>query len=48
MTSGWRGGDTLTCMGTGFRLATVTPGGTPHLVPVVFAPVDDALYSADA
>ena len=28
------------------RLATVTPGGAPHLVPVVFALVDDYLYSA--
>jgi PPOX class probable F420-dependent enzyme len=28
------------------RLATVTPGGTPHLVPVVFALVGDVLYSA--
>ena len=28
------------------RLATVTPGGTPHLVPVVFALVDDVLYTA--
>src|SRR5450631_981802 len=28
------------------RLATVTPSGAPHLVPVVFALVDDVLYSA--
>jgi PPOX class probable F420-dependent enzyme len=28
------------------RLATVTPGGAPHLVPVVFALVEDVLYSA--
>lgn len=28
------------------RLATVTPSGKPHLVPVVFALVDDVLYSA--
>jgi PPOX class probable F420-dependent enzyme len=28
------------------RLATVTPAGAPHLVPVVFAVVDDYLYSA--
>lgn len=28
------------------RLATVTPNGTPHLVPVVFALVDDFLYTA--
>jgi PPOX class probable F420-dependent enzyme len=28
------------------RLATVTPAGAPHLVPVVFALVDDVLYSA--
>jgi PPOX class probable F420-dependent enzyme len=28
------------------RLATVRPHGTPHLVPVVFALVDDVLYSA--
>ena len=28
------------------RLGTVTPSGTPHLVPVVFALVDDVLYSA--
>jgi PPOX class probable F420-dependent enzyme len=28
------------------RLATVTPSGRPHLVPVVFALVEDVLYSA--
>jgi len=28
------------------RLATVTPAGKPHLVPVVFALVDDVLFSA--
>jgi PPOX class probable F420-dependent enzyme len=28
------------------RMATVTPHGTPHLVPVVFAQVDDVLYTA--
>jgi PPOX class probable F420-dependent enzyme len=28
------------------RLATVTPGGTPHVVPVVFALVDDVIYTA--
>ena len=28
------------------RLATVTPNRTPHLVPVVFALVDDFLYTA--
>jgi PPOX class probable F420-dependent enzyme len=28
------------------RLATVTPNGMPHLVPVVFALVDDVLYTA--
>jgi len=28
------------------RLATVTPHGTPHLVPVVFALVDDFLFTA--
>jgi PPOX class probable F420-dependent enzyme len=28
------------------RLATVTPGGMPHLVPVVFALADDVLYTA--
>jgi PPOX class probable F420-dependent enzyme len=28
------------------RLATVTPAGAPHLVPLVFALVDDVLYSA--
>jgi PPOX class probable F420-dependent enzyme len=28
------------------RLATVTPGGAPHLVPVVFALVENYLYSA--
>jgi PPOX class probable F420-dependent enzyme len=28
------------------RLATVTADGTPHLVPVVFATVDDVLYTA--
>ena len=28
------------------RLATVTPSGTPHLVPVVFALVEDYLYTA--
>jgi PPOX class probable F420-dependent enzyme len=28
------------------RLATVTPGGTPHLVPVVFALAGDYLYTA--
>jgi PPOX class probable F420-dependent enzyme len=28
------------------RLATVTPSGTPHVVPVVFALVGDVLYSA--
>jgi len=28
------------------RLATVTAHGTPHLVPVVFALVDDVLYTA--
>jgi PPOX class probable F420-dependent enzyme len=28
------------------RLATVTPDGAPHLVPVVFALVDDVIYSA--
>ena len=28
------------------RLATVTPSGTPHLVPVVFALLDDYLYTA--
>jgi PPOX class probable F420-dependent enzyme len=28
------------------RLATVTPSGTPHLVPMVFALVEDVLYSA--
>lgn len=27
-------------------LATVTPHGTPHLVPVVFALVDDVVYTA--
>jgi PPOX class probable F420-dependent enzyme len=28
------------------RLATVTPGGMPHLVPVVFALCDDVVYTA--
>jgi len=28
------------------RLATLTPNGTPHVVPVVFALVDDVLYTA--
>ena len=28
------------------RLATITPTGTPHLVPVVFAVVDEFLYTA--
>ncbi|MEZ0365507.1 TIGR03668 family PPOX class F420-dependent oxidoreductase [Mycobacterium sp. pUA109] len=28
------------------RLATVTPGGAPHLVPVVFAVRDDVVYTA--
>jgi PPOX class probable F420-dependent enzyme len=28
------------------RLATVTPSGMPHLVPVVFALADDYLYTA--
>ena len=28
------------------RLATVTPGGKPHLVPVVFAVRDDVVYTA--
>ncbi|MBB3086823.1 TIGR03668 family PPOX class F420-dependent oxidoreductase [Geodermatophilus sabuli] len=28
------------------RLATVRPDGAPHLVPLVFALVDDAVYSA--
>ncbi|BBX75757.1 TIGR03668 family PPOX class F420-dependent oxidoreductase [Mycobacterium shinjukuense] len=28
------------------RLATVTPGGTPHLVPVVFAVDQDVVYTA--
>ncbi|BBY06488.1 TIGR03668 family PPOX class F420-dependent oxidoreductase [Mycobacterium noviomagense] len=28
------------------RLATVTPGGMPHLVPVVFALRDDVVYTA--
>jgi PPOX class probable F420-dependent enzyme len=28
------------------RMATVTPHGTPHLVPVVFALVDDVIYTA--
>ena len=28
------------------RLATVTPAGAPHLVPIVFALVGDVLYSA--
>lgn len=28
------------------RLATVTPHGTPHVVPVVFALVDDVIYTA--
>jgi PPOX class probable F420-dependent enzyme len=28
------------------RLATVTPQGAPHVVPVVFALVDDAAYTA--
>lgn len=28
------------------RLATVTPGGMPHLVPVVFAVDDDVIYTA--
>ena len=28
------------------RLATVTPSGAPHLVPVVFALVDDDLFTA--
>ena len=28
------------------RLATVRPNGTPHLVPVVFAVVDEVLYTA--
>ncbi|GAA5041521.1 TIGR03668 family PPOX class F420-dependent oxidoreductase [Nocardia callitridis] len=28
------------------RLATVTPTGEPHLVPIVFAVVDDVLYSS--
>ncbi|HZU50167.1 MAG TPA: TIGR03668 family PPOX class F420-dependent oxidoreductase [Mycobacterium sp.] len=28
------------------RLATVTPGGMPHLVPVVFALRDDIVYTA--
>ncbi|MEP7193269.1 MAG: TIGR03668 family PPOX class F420-dependent oxidoreductase [Actinomycetota bacterium] len=28
------------------RLATVTAHGSPHLVPVVFATVDDVLYTA--
>lgn len=28
------------------RMATVTPDGAPHLVPVVFAQVDDVVYSA--
>lgn len=27
------------------RLATVTPSGTPHLVPVVFALVEEVLYT---
>lgn len=26
------------------RLATITPGGAPHLVPVVFALVDDSVW----
>lgn len=28
------------------RLGTVTPDGRPHLVPVVFAVVDDVIYTA--
>jgi PPOX class probable F420-dependent enzyme len=28
------------------RMATVTPQGTPHLVPVVFAQVGDVVYTA--
>lgn len=28
------------------RLATVTPGGKPHLVPVIFAVCDDVVYTA--
>jgi PPOX class probable F420-dependent enzyme len=28
------------------RLATVTPGGQPHLVPVVFAMRDDVVFTA--
>ncbi|WP_174552106.1 TIGR03668 family PPOX class F420-dependent oxidoreductase [Nocardia sienata] len=28
------------------RLATVTPSGAPHLVPIVFAPVGDTVYTA--
>ena len=28
------------------RLATVTPSGTPHVVPVVFALLDDVFYTA--
>lgn len=28
------------------RLATVTPGGMPHVVPVVFALRDDVVYTA--
>jgi PPOX class probable F420-dependent enzyme len=28
------------------RLATITPGGMPHLVPVVFALSDDVVYTA--
>jgi PPOX class probable F420-dependent enzyme len=28
------------------RLASVTPGGRPHLVPVVFAVINDVVYTA--
>ncbi|HME48237.1 TIGR03668 family PPOX class F420-dependent oxidoreductase [Mycobacterium sp.] len=28
------------------QLATVSPGGAPHLVPVVFALLDDTVYTA--
>jgi PPOX class probable F420-dependent enzyme len=28
------------------RLATITPGGVPHLVPVVFAVLDGVIYTA--
>ena len=28
------------------RLATVSPGGAPHIVPCCFALVDDVVYSA--